>query len=266
MSKQICLSFLFNALILPTCLMPTAIADIINFDELTLDPNSYFDGYGSGAVSGSWSSGGAAFNTNQFGPGWSYSNVNDTTTAGFNNQWAAYTGTGVGGSGNYALVNSFSPNGATIELPDQQRAKSVWITNTTYAALSMRDGDSFAKKFGGSSGDDPDFFKLIVTGFSEAAAAGSETGSVEFYLADYRFNDNALDYILDEWVELNLTAVGNARSLAIAFESSDVGQFGINTPTYAAFDSLSVTSVPEPNSCLMLAWIPGILLFRRRHD
>jgi hypothetical protein len=34
----------------------------------------------------------------------------------------------------------------------------------TYAALSMRDGDGFAKQFGGASGDDPDYFLLTITG------------------------------------------------------------------------------------------------------
>src|SRR6056297_3980494 len=81
---------------------------LIDFDDLSAFTNtepdgSYFEGYGAGASPGSWSTEGVSFNTNTFGPGWSYSNVNDTTTGDFTNQWAAYPGTDVSGSGNYAL-------------------------------------------------------------------------------------------------------------------------------------------------------------------
>ena len=70
---------------------------------------------------------------------------------------------------------------------DGRRFESLMVTNTTYAALSMRDGDSFAKKFGGPSGNDPDYFRLTITGKD---SGGSTIGSVEFYLADYRFADS----------------------------------------------------------------------------
>ena len=41
---------------------------------------------------------------------------------------------------------------------------SVQLTNTTYTALSMLNGDSFSKKFGGSTGNDPDYLRLIIQG------------------------------------------------------------------------------------------------------
>jgi hypothetical protein len=43
--------------------------------------------------------------------------------------------------------------------PTPVTVTGAYFTNTTYAALSMLSGDSFAKKFGGASGDDPDWFK-----------------------------------------------------------------------------------------------------------
>jgi hypothetical protein len=39
--------------------------------------------------------------------------------------------------------------------------QGVYVTNTTYAYNSMRDGDMFAKKFGGPTGNDPDWYKLL---------------------------------------------------------------------------------------------------------
>ena len=102
---------------------------------------------------------------------------------------------------------------------------------STYAALSMRDGDAFAKKFGGPTGNDPDFFRVTVRGFD---ALGTLTGSVEFFLADYRFTNNAQDYIVSQWTTLSLTPLGNAAKLTFALDSTDNGPFGMNTPAYFA--------------------------------
>src|SRR5262249_23491222 len=139
--------------------------------------------------------------------GWSYSRVADVTTPGFTNQHAAYNVPGGGsgdGSANYGVafqafdfVAPFPPiETPTVALPEGQRPVAERMTNTTYAALSMLNGDGFAKKFGGASGNDPDFFLLTITGRN---GSGDETGTVEFYLADYRFTDNSLDSVVDRW-------------------------------------------------------------------
>lgn len=227
------------------CLPSLAIAQtLIDFDEL-IPPDQgngdfYFDGYGELASGDDWMSQGAGFNTNIFGPGWSYSRVNDPTTAGFTNSWAAITGTDVSGVGNYAMANSFTPNGAVLNLPPGQAATWLQVTNSTYAYLSMIHGDMFAKQFGGTSGDDPDFFKVVFTGFDRLNASGSRVGRVDFYLADFRFADNSLDYIVDVWTPVDLLPLANSRSIGISFESSDVGKFGINTPAYVAIDELQL--------------------------
>jgi len=242
---------------------------VVDFDELnsysqSTAKGSYYDGYGAGAPEGTWSSSGATFNTSEFGPGWSYSNINDSTTPGFTNQWAAFTGTDLSGGGNYALATSFDPNGAWINLPTGQQIHSLFVTNATYTALSMRDGDAFAKKFGGDSGDDPDFFKVTFTGFDSPNATGGTTGQQEFYLADYRFADNALDYIVDQWVQVDLSGLGAARSIGIAFASSDNGPFGMNTPAYVAIDQLQLQTIPEPKSLWVLIAIAVFPLLSRR--
>jgi hypothetical protein len=252
--------------LLPCCLALTTFwtigtqravaAIVVDFEELSLAPNSYFDGYGETAISGSWVSQGVEFNTNPWGPGWSYSNVSDTSTPGHLNAYAAFTGTGFGGTGIYALATSFVPNSAYINLPSSHWAQSMRITNATYTALSMRDGDSFAKKFGGETGNDEDFLRLIVTGFSETNATGSAVAQTELMLADYRFADNSLDYILDEWAFLDLTSFTSARSLGFALVSSDNGAFGMNTPAFFAMDHLALTAataVPEPSFAIVLS-------------
>lgn len=240
-----------------------AVTMAIDFNELSLAPNSFFDGYGSGASTGTWASQGATFQTNLFGPGWSYSNVNDTTTAGFGNQWAAITGSGVGGSGNYALTTAFPPSESIINIPAHYAPTSVQVTNSTYAYLSMLNGDAFAKKFGGAGGTDPDFFKAVFTGYSGPGGSGSVTGSTEFFLADFRFANVGQDYIVNQWTNLDLTLLGSAASISVGFQGSDVGSFGLNTPAYIAIDNLLLTAIPEPH-CLACFGLVILARFRRR--
>ena len=250
-------------------------AQVVDFEDLTLAPNSFYNGDpgGVGDIShdGTFVSGGITF-PNQFGrsgpfvfwDGWSYSNVTDNTTAGFGNQYSAFPGSGSGGSDNYGV--SFGPFGDnSITIPTETTFESIDITNTTYAALSMRDGDSFAKQFGGPSGNDPDFFRLIITGLS-GGPGGSVIGDIEFYLADYRFADNSQDFILDEWSTVDLTSLAGADTLTFDYESSDVGGFGINTPLYFAADNLVFSSVevPEPSSLLAMLICGAMALFGYR--
>ena len=202
-------------------------------------------------MAGGFTSRGAGFNNSfsDFGggftawEGWAYSNATDATTPGPGNQYSALAGGGAGGSANYgvAFTNTFVLDAPIVTLPVGTIPLSLRATNTTYTGLSMRDGDAFAKKFGGSSGDDPDWFLLTITGLD---AVNQPVGSVEFYLADYRFSDNAQDYILDDWTNASLASLAGAVKLSFALASSDVGTFGMNTPAYFALDSLSVTRLP----------------------
>lgn len=173
------------------------------------------------------------------------SRVCDTNTAGWNNQYAVWTpGRDRSGNGAYAVVYDDAGQEAdVIELPYDCGVKGFYVNNTTYAALSMRDGDAFAKKFGGASGHDEDWFKLTVTGRD---AAGALLGTVACYLADFRFADHARDYILGEWRWLDLSSLGsNVRTLHFALSSSDNGTWGMNTPAFFAMDDLQIVPTPS---------------------
>lgn len=231
-------------------------SNIINFEDKSLPANSYYNGSDS---AGGFTSGGAFFNNSYTPPsppfdeywsGWSYSNVNNTTTPGYENQYAAVTGTGVGGSGIYGVAFNYSSGVARITLPTGTLPLSMSVTNTTYAFLSMLNGDGFAKKFGGASGNDPDFFLLTIEGRD---ANNNLTGTVPFYLADYRFANNAQDYIVNTWQSVDLSSLAaTTRSLTFDMTSSDNGDFGMNTPSYFAIDSM-VLAVPEPSTLVLVA-------------
>ncbi len=234
--------FLLGSIVSLVVLQPASaqLVRVVDFEDISLAPNSYYNG-SDGA--GGFTSRGAFFNNlydQTFGiwTGWACSNVTDVNTPGFSNQYSAYNLPGGGGhdSANFGVAFNFSLGDARIELPAGRKLRSVRITNSTYAALSMKLGDAFAKKFGGPTGNDPDFFLLTIYGLD---AQEMPTGSVDFYLADYRFADNGSDYIVDGWSTVNLTPLGDAVTLVFELTSSDNHpQFGMNTPAYFALDSL----------------------------
>ena len=184
-------------------------------------PNSYNDAFGS------WT-------------GWSISNTTDVTTPGFTNQYSAITGEGAENSATYATAYTGGGN-INIEMEGMaigEKVTGFYITNATYAALSMQEGDGFTKKFGGVTGDDPDYFLLTIKKY-ENGELSSE--SVEFYLADYRFEDNTEDYIVTDWTYVDLTSLGNVDSLQFSLTSTDIGDFGMNTPAYFCMDNFSTS-------------------------
>lgn len=241
---------------------------VIDFSDLSLSPESYYNG-SDGA--GQFSTGGATFNNDydsEYGSwgGWAYSNVSDTETTGWDNQYSAIPGQGVGESDIYGVgyVDTFTPTLPRIDLPEGETVEGIQVTNSTYSYYAMRDGDDFSKKFGGESGDDPDFFVLTIDGLAEDGT--TSTGSVDFYLADYRSEENVL---IDDWSWVDLTSLGGStRSLEFTLDSSDAGTFGINTPAYFAMGEM--TTIPEPSSyalwggLLMGAGVLGRRALKRR--
>lgn len=212
------------------------------FEDLSLPADSFWNG---SDLTGGFNSGNAYYGNYydiQYSSwaGWSYSSKSDTITAGWLNEFSAITGKGVS-SPTYAIAyhSSFSPM-PYISLQQMAVGKVVsglFVTNSTFAYLSMRDGDSYSKKFGGQTGNDPDFFRLKITGYMN----GNLTDSVETFLADFRDSVNTNDYILNSWQWIDLTPLGPVDSLTFSLNSSDNSSWGMNTPAYFCIDNLITT-------------------------
>jgi hypothetical protein len=233
-------------------------AIVTDFEDLTLAPESYWNGSDG---SGGFASGSAYFNNNYdstYGSwdGFSYSNITGTTSSGWTAQYNAITGKGQNGSANYGIGYVGWTEPPTITLDTAGVIDGLYVTNNNYAYYSMLNGDAFAKKFGGGSSDDKDWFLLTITGKD---VGGVVNGTVDFYLADYRFADNSQDYIVNTWEYVDLSFLGVVKSVEFSLSSSDVGKWGMNTPAYFAMDTI----MPEPATMVLLA-LGGILLRKRK--
>lgn len=217
---------------------------VSDFEDLTLDPESYWNGEDG---SGSFISGKVRFHNDynaewRSWSGWAYSNFSDSTTPGLLNQYSAVTGegyladSGSSAGGNYGVSYAIWPSVVDFKDGKAHKVAGLRVTNSTYAALSMKYGDDYAKKFGGADGSDPDYFKLLIWGRSD----GNNTDSIEFYLADFRFDDHEKDYIIKTWDWVDLSSLGKVDSLLFVLTSSDMSDWGMNTPGFFCLDDIHV--------------------------
>lgn len=230
----------FNMIVLCMSFISCAVGQVtIDFEEYEISVDSFLNG----------SDGSGMFNSEtislpnnydeEFASwiGWSISSITDNMTPGFGNQYSAIPGSGFEESQNYAVSFEFGEN--KIRLNEEANViDGFYITNNTYTYLSMRDGDAFAKKFGGETGNDPDFFVLKIKGYKNGEL---KADSINFYLADYRFEDNSEDYLIDDWTFVDGSILGQVDSIGLSLSSSDVGQFGMNTPAYFCLDNITTS-------------------------
>jgi hypothetical protein len=229
---------------------------IITYEDIDLGSQGYINNV-------TYSSSGVT-HTNSFNATWgswsgfAISNNTNTTLSSFvQNEYISHSSGAASGS-QFAVgyVSSSTSTRLVFGAPTDMTGFGAMFTNTRAAANSMLNGDAFAKKFGGTSGNDQDWFLLSIQGYK----GGSATGSTELYLADFRFADNTMDFILQTWTNLDFTPLGTVDEIRFSLSSSDVGDFGMNTPAYFAMDQLVV---PEASTSMLGMATVLVLLGRR---
>lgn len=227
---------------------PNVLRSVATFEDVALGEQGFWNGsdlsgepqkeesWGSVITNyyGSFASGTFTFDniyTAEWGSymGFACSSLTDTIKSGVASQYSPKAGEGANGSAQFALAYE---NGATFNCTYKEgytknTLKSVMVTNGTYAYNEIRDG-GYGKKF-----EAGDWFKVTFTGYKGEA----ETGSVDYYLADFR---DGKTYINMEWVEVDLTPLADATTVMITFDSTDKGDYGVNTPKYVFIDNLTI--------------------------
>lgn len=168
--------------------------------------------------------------------GFAVSNKTDKETAGYLNQYSVYGDGGFGGSKQFAVAYYSSYDG-DLEFSfgegEEHEFEYLYVTNSTYAALAVKNGEGNAKAFA-----DGDWFKMTITGYDTATKAGN---SVDVYLADYR---DGKSFIMTDWTKVDLSSLGTVNKLGFTFSSTDNDpESGMNTPAYCCFDNITYKSV-----------------------
>ncbi len=204
--------------------------DISDFEDFEMEEQTYWNGSDG---SGQFTYGNKIFR-NTFYPDWNtwsgfaYSNVINYLYYNEQAKYAAYPSGGADESENYVVAHQFEK--IVIDFGKGEEPRFIQLTNTTYTALAIKYGYGYAKKFGGRDGSDPDWFKLTITGMGLVEEI---TGTVDFFLADFRFDDDSKDYVVNKWEFVDLTDLGIVKRLEFELSSSDAG-----TPLYFCLDNL----------------------------
>ncbi len=173
----------------------------------------------------------------------------------FNTQlYCAKPGWGAEGEG-FGKVYAIGQNGAYLlnKTGGGLRLASLYVANSTYAYNSMKNGDMFAKKFGGQDGSQADSFLLEI----ETYWQGESQSTQRVALADFRSSNSSEDSIMGAWNQILLSGFLQ-DSIVFRLYSSDNGDFGMNTPAFFAIDRLYMDRTESVHSA---ANYPALILY-----
>lgn len=228
-----------------TAALPMHAAVTIGFEDLNVPAAGYYNGSDG---SGGFFSGGAAF-PNDYDTQWmswqgfAYSTLTDNTISDADMEAHTFTGyqfqsvPGGAATGQvYAIGYVGWATQPTIALPaGLDTPVSIKVANDLYAYASFLHGDAFSN---GVVGDDSDFFSLTVEGFD---STGTSTGTVVVLLEAFFEAPVPPVAASTQWLPVDLSALGTGvRSIAFSLDSSDTGDWGMNTPAYFCIDDLAM--------------------------
>ncbi len=209
---------------------------VASFDDLALDDESYHNGRD---CKGFFISGGYRFETGyledengSYAYGFAYSSrTSSTFTTYAADRYNSCVGGGAEDSPRFAVfkMDRSHPMGIEVLGDDGDIVSGFYITNAASTYQAIQEGTDLARQFGKG-----DWLKVTVTGID---AQGVETGSVDYYLADFR--DPNAAYIVETWRWVDLTELGKVKRLVFTMSGSDVNPWGsMNTPDYFCLDKL----------------------------
>ena len=206
-----------------------------------------------------------------FNGGFALSDYHNMTGDTYQNQMSVYNTTSPSG-GNFIVANGSSSitdpskatyadydgcakvyltdkNGFGVAKPGEEAVvtgedesgwfRSVWLTNTTYTYLTMKNGNDYCSPL---NEENKGWFKVQFIAFDDTDANDKPLKWVEAYLANF---DESLNIgytgIIEEWIKVDLTSLPECEVLVVNFVGSDMGEYGLNTPAYCALDNFEIT-------------------------
>ncbi|MBR5711359.1 MAG: DUF4465 domain-containing protein [Thermoguttaceae bacterium] len=236
-----------------------------------LTTDTYVYDYGNGYVYNGWYGWTVSKQNMGWNPNWSADEMSAAAYGYGTYELAAAPGLGVD-SDAYAVcyVDIYNTAGySTLDFATPSDLEKIFVTNTTLTAANIAVGNTFSTAFN----QEDDHFTLTIKGFTldgEYNHVYSPDMSVEVPLALF---ENGELFLLDTWKEVDLSSFTGVDGLDFYLETSDVGQYGPNTPYYFAIDNLTFASpesgdgsgVPEPSTwALLVLGMAGITAYGRK--
>ena len=211
--------------------------DPATFEDVQLGSNGIWQPpYGSNEMS----SGGWIFTNNTqngYWGGFTASNRTDLNQSGLDAQYTAASGCGYDGSTQYAVAYTMGVQTDVYAADGQSHTVTgCYVTNDLWTYQDILQGGYGEPPYGGTSGNDPDWFKVTATGKN---ASGQVVGTLDFYLADYRFANNEEDYVLNTWEWFDLSPLGNVATISFSLSSSRGSGYNMITPAYFCMDNFN---------------------------
>ncbi len=150
----------------------------------------------------------------------------------------ANQGAGAQGSDTFAIVYGDDDSAASFKFSAGAECviENMEICPTAYVYGVITEGNPFGIHPGRHFRDVNGWFKVRAIGYD---ALGNETATVEKYLCDYRVGSNVVD-IAAAWQSWSLVGLGPVNKVVFDFDGSDLGDYGLNTPSYLAIDNITI--------------------------
>lgn len=217
-------------------------------DDNFLAPESFYNGLGKDdpsytnpGTSSQFVSGSFAFDTERHTSTWwggfALSNQTSTVFESYADQFKSAVGSGHN-SANYAVVYSYTGANYAANVTnavDGADVSGFYVTNTANNVNAYVNGDGMSTAPGGFAKGD--WFKMTVN----VVKADDTTASMDYYLADYRADNEADHYYLDTWQWVDLRQFGKIKKVTFGFEGTKRNAYGLTTPTYACLDDFGGT-------------------------
>ncbi len=176
--------------------------------------------------------------------GFTYSNLTGNHASDIDDMYSAYEAPDDDeyDSENFVVMhqNSYSTPTIIKTLDGEDHVfGSMRVINTysNYLLLKNGDDDQNIKAFGGDDGKDEDYFILTIKGYN---TNNEFTDSVQFYLADYSFESNKDDYIINEWTKVDLSSIEPSSTLELSLSTSDISNDTVRTPPFVCLDEIKI--------------------------
>ncbi len=174
---------------------------------------------GDGTMTTAYSNGGQAVSD--------YASTDIAANSDYLHQLTVYAEAGKGGhngSRNFCVQNG---SDAGFEFGDgvERVIDHMYVNSTNYLYNSYLNGNGF-----NNPATEADSFKVVATGYD---GQGNVTSTSTFELGKGRT-------CIQQWTKWDLRSLGKVMKVTFTFEGTDMGEWGLNTPTYFAFDDVAV--------------------------